>query len=202
MSRQDDQGDEDRLDQQDDHGDEDRLDQQDDHGDEDRPDQQDDHGDEDRPGGVVVTGTVVAGHGVASGRSPDSPFPAGTIALQVPVFAGLGLDLGALHPATVNVDIAPARYTIRRPAHTYANVHWTDVHGPETFSFLRCVLTRSGDPAMHRGWVYYPHPDTKPMHEQPRTVLELLMPHLPGLSYGDVVALHLDPAEISVSDTG
>lgn len=150
-------------------------------------------------GGVIVAGTVVRGHGVASGRNPASPFPTGTIALQVPVFAALGLDLSALHMATINVDIAPTTFTIRRPSRTFADVRWTEVHGPETFSFLTCVLTRTGDPHAHPGWVYHPHPETKPMNQQPTTVLEVLMPYLPGLDYGDVVTLCLDPAEIAVS---
>ncbi|MFN2320675.1 MAG: hypothetical protein ABR500_13465 [Dermatophilaceae bacterium] len=149
-----------------------------------------------------VSGTVVCGHGVASGRNPESPFPAGTIALQMPVFAVLGLDLGDMHPATINVDIAPVMHAIRRPAHTFADVRWTDVHDPETFSFVTCVLTREGDPRTYAGWVYYPHPETKPMHDQPATVLEVLMPHLPGLAYGDTVTLHLNPAEITVSADG
>lgn len=147
---------------------------------------------------VAVRGAVVRGHGVASGRTAGSPYPAGTIALQTPFFAARGLDLSALHPATLNVDIAPATYAIRRPRRTYPDVRWTDVHGPETFSFLACVLTRAGDPRRHRGWVYHPHPETKPMHEQPATVLEVLMPRLPDLEYGEVVTLHLDPEEIDV----
>lgn len=147
----------------------------------------------------AVVGTVVRGHGVASGGNPDSPFPAGTIALQRPVFAALGLDLSTLHPATINIDIGPATYTVRQPAHTFADVRWTDVHGPETFSFMACALTREGESQAHLGWVYYPHPETKPMHDQPATVLEVLMPHLPGLTYGDVVTLTLDAAEIAVS---
>ena len=32
-------------------------------------------------------GRCVAGHGVASGRAADSPYPAGTISLQAPLFA-------------------------------------------------------------------------------------------------------------------
>lgn len=147
----------------------------------------------------TVVGTVVRGHGVASGNNPDSPFPAGTITLQRPVFAALGLDLSTVHPATINIDLAPATYSVRRPAHTFVDVRWTDVHGPETFSFLTCVLTQRGTPQAYTGWVYYPHPETKPMHDQPATVLEVLMPHLPGLTYGDVVTLTLDPAEILVS---
>jgi hypothetical protein len=148
---------------------------------------------------LLVVGRVVAGHGVASGRNPDSPFPSGTIELQQPVFAALGLDLGHLHPATINVDIAPHRYRLGRARHTYEQVRWTDVHGPETFSFLTCGLSRAGDPRMHQGWVYLPHPETKPMHEQPATVLELLMPFVTALHCGDRVTLHLDPAEITIS---
>lgn len=145
-----------------------------------------------------MEGVVVRGHGVASGRAVDSPYPGGTIALQAPHFAVRGLDLAGLHPATLNVDIAPATYTLRGPRRTYRDVRWTDVHGPETFSFLACLLDRPGDPRRHRGWVYHPHPETKPMHEQPATVLEVLMPHLPALGYGDVVTLHLDAEEIEV----
>ena len=38
-----------------------------------------------------IRGTVIAGHGVASGRASDSPYPAGTISLQRPFFQDLGL---------------------------------------------------------------------------------------------------------------
>ena len=54
-----------------------------------------------------ATGVVVAGHGVASGRAADSPFAAGTIELQAPHFAALGLDLSPFVMATVNLDLAP-----------------------------------------------------------------------------------------------
>jgi hypothetical protein len=37
----------------------------------------------------------VSGHGVASGQAAASPYPAGTIALQSPHFASLGLDLSS-----------------------------------------------------------------------------------------------------------
>lgn len=151
---------------------------------------------------TTVTGIVVRGHGVASGNNPASPFPAGTIALQLPHFLARGLDLRSLHPATINVDIAPRTYAISRPAHTFAAVDWTDIHPAETFSFLTCVLSRDGDSEQHLGWIYYPHPETKPMHEQPASVLEVLMPLLDGLAAGDVVTLHLDPTEIRVDRAG
>lgn len=169
---------------------------------------------------VVVEGVVVRGHGVASGVSPSTPYPDGTITLQLPHFAARGLDLSGFHLATINVDISPRRFSLRRPTHSFPDVHWTDRHGPETFSFARCRLTRVGgravagaregsnsedrreeltsDEGSFEGWIYYPHPETKPMHDQPPTVLELLMPVVPDLDYGDSVTLALDPEEVSI----
>lgn len=152
----------------------------------------------------TVDGVVVHGHGVASGANPRSPYPAGTITMQLPHFAARGLDLRGMYPATINVDLAPHTYAVRQPAHTLSDVQWTDLHGPETFSFMVCRLTREVPPASSAlsdatGWVYYPHPETKPMHEQPSTVLEVLMPYLQGLDYGDRVRLSLDPREIRIA---
>lgn len=140
-------------------------------------------------GRLCLPGVVVPGHGVASGRSATTPFPAGTIDLQLPHFAARGLDLTGLHHATVNVDVAPLVVTMVAPEHTFTDVDWTDVHGPETFSFARCGLTREG--ARHTGWVYWPHPETKPMNEQRPTVVELLLPWVAGLGYGDEVVVDL-----------
>lgn len=139
------------------------------------------------------------GHGVAAGLSPSTPYPEGTITLQLPHFAARGLDLSAMHSATINVDISPRRFAIRRPTHTFPDVHWTDRHGPETFSFARCWLVRVGGRTLE-GWIYYPHPETKPMHDQPPTVLELLMPHVPDLAYGASVTLAVNQDEIGISD--
>lgn len=130
-------------------------------------------------------GVVVAGHGVASGRAGDSPFPSGTIALQAPHFAARGLDLTPFVLATINLDLAPHRLRPRTPRWTFRDVEWTDVHGPETFSFVECTVRR-GDEA-HDGLVYLPHPETKPMHHQPSTVVELLLPRLPDLAAGETL---------------
>lgn len=136
-------------------------------------------------------GVVVAGHGVASGRAGASPFAGGTIALQAPHFAARGLDLSPFVPATVNLDIAPHHLVPVSPRWTFADVEWTDVHGPETFSFVECTARWRG--ARHDGLVYLPHPETKPMHHQPSTVIELLLPRLDGLAAGanlEVSAAH------------
>ena len=141
-------------------------------------------------------GVVVAGHGVASGRAGDSPFAGGTIGLQAPYFAARGLDLAPFVPATVNLDIAPRRLVPEEPRWTFPDVAWTEVHGPETFSFVECTVWRDG--GAHAGLVYLPHPETKPMHRQPSTVIELLLPRLPGLSPGETLDVELAAGQAHV----
>ena len=143
-----------------------------------------------------ATGVVVAGYGVASGRAGDSPFAAGTIELQAPHFRARGLELSAYLLATVNVDLAPWRLVLREPRWTFADVEWTRVHPPETFSFVECAVTRGGDRV--EGLVYHPHPETKPMHHQPSTVVELLLPRLAALATGEELWLHLDPRQAAL----
>lgn len=143
-----------------------------------------------------VRATVLPGHGVASGRSGDPRFPGGTIALQKPFFLERGLDLSPFHPGTLNLSIAPCRYRVLRPKHTFRAVKWAETEPPEDFSFFDCRVLWNG--RSYAGLVYYPHPETKPEHFQPPDVLEVLAPRLEGLSYGDVVELELDPAQIAV----
>ncbi|WP_435202461.1 hypothetical protein [Janibacter sp. GS2] len=134
-------------------------------------------------------GVVVAGHGVASGTAAATPFAGGTIALQAPHFAARGLDLAPFVPGTVNLDIAPYRMVLASPRWTFRDVAWTDVHGPETFSFVECAVRRGEE--LHDGLVYVPHPETKPMHQQPSTVVELLLPPLAGLGTGEALELEV-----------
>ena len=133
----------------------------------------------------TAKGVVVAGHGVASGRAADSPFAAGTIALQTPHFAARGLDLAPFVPATVNLDLAPYGLIPVAPRWTFTDVEWTQVHPPETFSFVECTVRRGADEVA--GLIYRPHPETKPMHHQPGTVVELLLPLLTGLAVGETL---------------
>jgi hypothetical protein len=75
--------------------------------------------------------TLVCGHGVASGRSTTSPYPEGTIAMQRPLFAQLGLDLSDCWPGTLNLSVAPLEVQLRDPDHTFPHLHWTDLHPPK-----------------------------------------------------------------------
>lgn len=141
-----------------------------------------------------LVGTVVQGYRVASGLSDTTPYPQGTLAMQLPHFLARGFDLQPYFLGTLNVAIAPLQFRLVEPEVTLEQVAWTDLHGPESFSFARCRLGWGN--ATHSGWLYYPHPETKPMHRQRSDVLELLMPKLAGIGYGDRVRLAIRPTEI------
>ncbi len=134
-----------------------------------------------------VEGVVVRGHGVASGLSADSPYPEGTISMQLPIFARLGLDLSRFYPATINVDVSPLRVCVRETAIRFENVQWSKQHPPETFSFARCRVVFNEKE--FQSVVYHPHPETKRAHFQGDSLLEILAPYIRGLHYGSRVDL-------------
>lgn len=145
------------------------------------------------PSAAAVAGVVVRGHGVASGRAGDPRFPGGTIAMQVPFFRTLGLDLAGFHPGTLNVDCAPLRFRPGPGALRFERVKWHPDAPAETFSFARATLVRAG--VRFPAWIYWPHPETKPEHFQPGGVVEILAPFVPGLAYGERVALETEPSQ-------
>jgi hypothetical protein len=135
-----------------------------------------------------VSGVIVRGHRVASGLNGDPRFPGGTLAMQRPYFAALGLDLAAMHAGTLNISIAPARYELRQPRWTFPLVKWHPTEPAETFSFVQARM-ETADRREAAGWIYHPHPETKPEHFQSTDVLEVLMPFVEGLDYGTPVTL-------------
>ena len=138
--------------------------------------------------GTWYSGTVVSGHGVASGRSDNSPYPAGTIALQTPYFAARGIDLSNCWPGTINLSFAPHEVKLHSADYCFPDLLWTEHHPPETFSFWRIeVMQPSGQSVS--AWLYYPHPETKARHWQPATVVEVLAPRLDGLTPGCELAV-------------
>lgn len=148
--------------------------------------------------GIRLPGRILRGHGVAGGRSPDSPFPAGTIELQRPFFAEGGLDLTGFHLATINVTTAPARVHVVRPAHRFEDVDWTPVHGPETFEFVHVGLEIGS--RVVPAWGYRPTPETKAAHPHPPEVLEVIAPWIEELEGVRDVGLILDPREVRVGE--
>ena len=93
--------------------------------------------------------------------------------------------------ATINVRGAAALER-DRPDWTLEAVDWTSGTAfeiaPETFSFTRCCLAHGG--RFFPGLIYLPHPETKPaVNDHDYHVIEVLGPYVPGLAYGDAVAV-------------
>ena len=142
---------------------------------------------------VETAGTVVLGYGVASGTGSSNPYPGGSLAAQMPLFAQRGLDLRRCHRGTINVDIAPARFIAVEPAYTFRDVAWTEHIPPETFSFFHCRLI-GGDESV-AGWVYLPHPETKVEHFHDDSLVEVITTFVPSLREGSAVRLLLPRSE-------
>lgn len=138
---------------------------------------------------AIVNGFLLRGHRVASGLCGDVRFPGGTIAMQVPKFLELGLDLREMYCGTLNVSVSPLVFRPLKARACFRDVEWGVGVPREDFSFFDAKMSANGD-VWHAGYIYYPHPETKPEHLQPGGVVELLMPHIPGLDYG--MALMLD----------
>jgi len=142
----------------------------------------------------IVNGIVVQGYRVASGPSKDYPY--GALDRQRPFFKEGGLDLSSYFNGSLNIDIRPLRFSMRKPAFTFYHVEWTDLHPPEHFSFSRCqVIFREKN---YDGWVYYPHPETKLRHFQNPSLLEVIAMPVPDIQYGDALQVLLNPEEVSL----
>jgi hypothetical protein len=132
-----------------------------------------------------INGMIVAGYGVAGGSGKDSRFPSGTIAMQKPYFLAQGIDLSPYFEGTLNVHLAsmapaPKRICFR------GLVKWRD-DIEELFTLSAVEVEVDG--CRYSGLWYYPHPETKPEHFQPKTVVELLLPWIAGLAPGRVIKL-------------
>ncbi|MBE9030559.1 hypothetical protein IQ266_12545 [filamentous cyanobacterium LEGE 11480] len=146
---------------------------------------------------LKLHGIVQPGHQVASGLAPDSPYPAGTIALQTSHFLERGLDLGPYYAGTLNISIAPQQFQLLLPDYTFPDVQWIEGFDVETFSFLHCELRWNDCTAA--SLLYYPHPETKINHFQDPSIVEILAPRLEGIRYGDRVTLQFNPRAIAIT---
>ena len=121
---------------------------------------------------MEIKGKIVPGHGIASGKSKESPYPKGSLEMQLPIFRERGLDLLSYFPGTINVNIEPAKWRPKHPDYTFENVEWTDNHPPEHFSFFKCQVIVNNK--KYRALIYYPHPETKLTHFQDPSIIEIL----------------------------
>ena len=144
---------------------------------------------------IALKGRLEKGYRVASGPSEAYP-DYGSIVKQKPFFKKLGLDLDKMFNGTLNVSIHPHKFAMEKPEHAFNNVNWTELTNAEDFSFSRCRIRFQG--REYYGWVYYPDPKTKKAHFQSASTLELLMPFIAGIAYGDEVEISLNSTEIKI----
>ena len=142
-----------------------------------------------------IPAIIVQGHRVASGLNGNPRFPGGTLKMQLPLFKALGLDLSHFYLGTLNVSVAPLAYRLGAPRHQFRDVKWHPVEPPEDFSFCDVRVVLDAAEAVE-GFVYYPHPETKPEHFQAPDVLELLLPWMPTFAYGNRIELQVPEAQM------
>ena len=144
-----------------------------------------------------VVAHVVPGYQVASGLNLNPKFPGGTLRMQAPFFLERGFDIGAFHVGTVNISLAPFSFRVEQSARTFRNVKWHPTEPAEDFSFFNVRLVQI-DGSYVEGYIYYPHPETKPEHFQKSDVLELLLPFVKGLHYGQALKLEIPNAQMTI----
>ena len=142
-------------------------------------------------------GILVQGYRVASGPSTDYPY--GALDRQRPLFKERGLDLTACFNGTLNIDIQPNTFKLLKSEFTFHHVEWTDLHPPEHFSFSHCKVIYKD--IEYKGWVYYPHPETKLRHFQNPSLLEVIAVHILQIKYGDNLDVLVNPEEILVMES-
>ena len=146
---------------------------------------------------IRIEGKVIAGYGVASGKGKDPRYPNGTLMLQVPYFKEKGLDLSSYFRGTINIDISPYTFTIKKPTYYITDIDWSKHIPPENFYFFEVTLLFKE--RKYNGLIYMPDPKTKTDHHQINTMLEVIMPHIEGIENGAAVKLEIAEECISFS---
>jgi hypothetical protein len=138
-----------------------------------------------------------AGYGVASGNNPDSPYPFGTIAMQMPFFKKWGLDLTGYFAGTLNLSIAPYEFKVLRPDVHLKQLTWAPSFAAEEFSFLTCNLLYAS--SCYSAYIYYPNPETKVRHFHANSAIEVLAGRFDNIKYGQALKLQYDSDKLEVT---
>jgi hypothetical protein len=138
---------------------------------------------------ISITGKVISGYGVASGKGKDNRYPEGTLKLQMPFFNERGLDLSAFFIGTINIDISPYQFSIKKYKYYFKEINWSIYIPPENFYFFEVQLIFKE--SVYEGLIYMPDPKTKFDHHQISSLFELLMPKIEGIKQGENIILKL-----------
>ncbi|MEK6153754.1 hypothetical protein WIW50_10865 [Flavobacteriaceae bacterium 3-367] len=144
-----------------------------------------------------IQAKVIPGYGAASGKNQDQRYPKGTISVQAAFFEERGLDLSSFFKGTLNIDISPYTFEIKKPKHFFEQVDWSEHIPPENFYFFDISLFHKG--TSYEGLIYMPDPKTKTEHVQQTTTLELVLPKVAGLEYGQEVSVGIDQGQLQLN---
>lgn len=147
---------------------------------------------------IRIEGKIIPGYGVASGKGKDPRYPEGTLRIQYPYFKERGLDLDTYYLGTLNVDIAPKSYKVKKPEYFFEGIDWSEHIPPENFYFFKVALFYKNK--RYDGLIYMPDPETKADHEQLTTVLEVMLPAIEGISTNDLVSLGINEEYIQIDE--
>ncbi|MGB5820040.1 MAG: hypothetical protein WBG90_11200 [Saonia sp.] len=148
---------------------------------------------------MKINAKIIPGYGVASGKNKDNRYPKGTIAIQAEYFEERGLDLSGFFKGTLNIDISPNTFTIKNPKYFFEQVDWSNHIPPENFYFFDISLFHENQ--VYSGLIYMPDPKTKEEHVQQSTTLELILPKVDGLRYGEEVLVDIDQEQLFIHTT-
>lgn len=140
--------------------------------------------------GSFLRGKVKKGYQVASGINRNSPYPLGSIRMQLSFFKERGLDLYRFYPATLNINIFPKKFELTNPQYTFRNVKWSPYHPAEDFSFSRCNVIHKSK--FYEGYIYYPHPETKFDHYHDKSTVEIITKYLKNIYHDSEIELEFN----------
>ncbi|TQV89006.1 hypothetical protein [Aliikangiella coralliicola] len=142
----------------------------------------------------TIPAVVTQGYMIASGKNKQSPYPMGSIQMQIPHFNQRGLNLERYYPATLNLLISPKTFKILKADYLFQNVNWAQGFPAEDFSFITCEI--EFQKRWFNSFIYYPHPETKIDHFQNESTLEVITDYLSGIEYGDMVNLKVSSEKL------
>jgi len=133
------------------------------------------------------SGIIKPGYQIASGNNKDTPYPDGSIKLQKPHFAKLGLSLKGYYNGTINIHFPGYKWILQNPRICFPHLKWNNTTKPETFCFWPIVIRK--DFTVINGLIYYPHPGTKTTHFQDECCVEILAPFIENIEYNTEIEL-------------
>lgn len=148
--------------------------------------------------------TITEGYRAASGLGENGAYPEATLKMQDPFFKERGFDMAAeipdLYWGTLNLNFSPLNFGVQDADYCLKDVKWSSLIAPEHFSFVKAEIVFND--VAYEGYVYYPHPETKPtsVHAHSYEKLEFLTRSIPDIAYGSTATLRIRESALVTMD--